>query len=185
MKKTILYTLLLSGIIFMIGVYIYKQYQYKKFEDLFMNSAIYGSNKFVVDTTFEINYKKYGYNIKDYKYLFYLKNKNNKTFLREFFLTKSFDNSNGNKKSEGSGHDFYNQIPIFGIKNIIYLKFISDKWVPNKKAAYYVTVEYEKKRRIQYYVEITEKLENNKYTIYFKSYPPKKILNAKNQYIKN
>ncbi|MFR0657406.1 hypothetical protein SB719_22965, partial [Pantoea sp. SIMBA_079] len=74
---------------------------------------------------------------------------------------------------------------IFNINNKIYLDLVSKRLVPNKFSAYNVVVEYEKKRRIQYYVEITEKLENKKYTIYFKSYPPKKILNAKNEYIKD
>ncbi|WP_223601164.1 hypothetical protein [Chryseobacterium sp. GVT01B] len=184
MKKTVLYALLFSGIVFMAGAYIYKQYQYKKFENFFMGSRIYGSKKMIIDTTFAKSNKKLGLNVKDYKYLFFLKNKKDSSIAREFFLTRSFDQ---NFKIVGGGGlvgDFFN-IPIFHIQNRIYTHFISEKWIPNKKVVYYIIVEYEKERQIQYYVEIIEKLENKKYTIYFKSYPPKKILNAKNQYIKD
>ncbi|WP_343679367.1 hypothetical protein [Chryseobacterium arthrosphaerae] len=182
MKKTILYVLLLSGIIFMLGVYVYKQYQYKKFEDFFMNSVVRGSTKMTIDTTFEKSNRKLGLNTKTYKYSFFLEN--GKEFSREFFLTTSFDKDFKIVGSGGTGGDFFN-IPIFNIKNKIYLDFVSEKKTPNKKTNYNVVVEYEGKRRIQYYIEITEKLENKKYTIYFKSYPPKKLLNGKNQYIKD
>jgi len=105
-------------------------------------------------------------------------------FPENFFLTTSFNKDFKIVGGGGSGGNFFN-IPLFNIKNKIYLDFVSEKLTPNKKVGYYVIVEYEKKRRIQYYVEITEKLQNNKYTIYFKSYPPKMILNAKNEYIKD
>ncbi|WP_223601162.1 hypothetical protein [Chryseobacterium sp. GVT01B] len=182
MKKTILYTLLFSGIVFLAGAYIYHQYQYKKFEDFFMSSTVYGSKKMTIDTTFTKSNKKLGLNVNTYKYSFFLKNGNE--FSRDFFLTNSFDKDFKIVGGGGSGGDFIN-IPIFRIKNKIYLDLVSEKSTPNKKIGYNVVVEYEKERQIQYYVEITEKLENKKYTIYFKSYPPKKILNAKNQYIKD
>ena len=183
MKKTILYTLLFSGILFILGVFTYKQYEYKKFEDFFMNSKIYGG-KIALDVTLTEHYKKMGLNVKIYKYSFFLKSKMNPSIYKEFFVRRSFDKDLKIVGGSGAVGDFFN-IPIFHIENKIYADFISEKWIPNKKIGYYVVVEYEKKRQIRYYVEITEKLENKEYTIYFKSYPPKKILNAKNQYIKD
>lgn len=185
MRKTILYILLFSGILFMAGAYIYRQYQYKKFEEFFMDARLYGSNKMIADTSFTKINKDLGLELKEYKYSFFLKNNNEKSFSRKFYTTVSFDKNFNINSSGGAGDSFINELPIFGIKNIIYKKFIPEKWVPKKKSAYNVIIEYEKKRQIRYYIEIREKLEKGKYTIYFKSYPPKKILNAKNAYIKD
>ncbi|WP_223601163.1 hypothetical protein [Chryseobacterium sp. GVT01B] len=183
MKKTILYALLFSGIVFMAGAYIYHQYQYKKFENFFMNARLYGSGKIVPDTALAENYKKMGLNIKSYKYSIILKI-NDDEALGDVSFTTSF-NSDFKITGGGSSGSIIGNHPIYGVKNSIYLKFIPEKWVPNKKSAFYLIVEYEKNKRIQYYFEMTEKLENKKYTIYFKSYPPKKILNVENQYIKD
>ena len=185
MKKIILYTLLFSGIMFMAGAYIYHQYQYKRFEEFFMSSRVYGSGKMIIDTTFTESNKKFGQNVKSFKYLFFLKNKKDNFFSREFYTTMSYDKNFKVTGSGGAGDDFFNEVSIFGIKNNIYIKFIPEKWIPNKEAAYYVIVEYEKNRIIEYYIETKEKIENKKYTIYFKSYPPKKILDVKNEHLKD
>ncbi|GEN78253.1 hypothetical protein [Chryseobacterium hagamense] len=185
MKKIILYSLLLSGLLFIAGAYIHYQYQYKKFEDFFMNSRIYGSEKIIIDTTLSTSNKKFGLRVRNYKYSFFLKNKKDAYFTREFFTTISVDNNLNVIGNGGAGDNFFNEVPIFGINNIIYVKFIPEKWVPNKSSAYYVVIEYEKDRKIQYYIEIKEKIQNYRYSIYFKSYPPKMILNTKNEYIKD
>lgn len=185
MKKTVLYGLLFSGILFIAGAYIYHQYQYKKFEEFFMNAKLYGDNKIIPDTTFSKMNKELDLFSKDFKYEIFLKqNKNDNKSLGNIYFITSFDK---NLKIIGgsSGGSLLNNNPFYGINNSIYLKFISEKWVPNKKSAFYLIVEYPKNKRIQYYFEIKEKIQNNKYTIYFKSYPPKKILDGKNEYIKD
>lgn len=176
MKKTILYALLFSGIVFMAALYFYNQYQYRKFEKFFMDARIYGSGKMIVDTTFAKSNKKLGLDVKSYKYLFFLKNKNDSSFFREFYTTMSVDKNLKITGSGGAGDIFFNEIPIFGIKNKIYIKFIPEKWIPNKEAAYFVIVEYGKNKCIKYYIETKEKIENKKYSIYFKSYPPKRLI---------
>ncbi|WP_277115252.1 hypothetical protein [Chryseobacterium sp.] len=175
MKKNIIILLCLI-IVYQIGIYVYHQYQYNKFEEFFMGARVYGTKKIILDKTFDETNKKN--NIKDYTYTFFLENKNNKDISKSFHVTTSF--MNDKIIGGGSGSDLDNFTKYFGVEHNIYLSQI-----PNKKSAYYLVIEYEKRRQIQYYLEITEKLENKKYTIYFKSYPPKKILNAKNQYIKD
>jgi len=181
MKKWFLYLLLFSGILFITGAYIYRQNQYEKFEELFMKSKLYGSKKIAIVTTFSKYNKKSGLNLKSYKYSYFLKND---TFSREFYITTTFNKEFKIVGGGGSGRDFFNT-PIFGINNKIYIYNIPEKSISSLKSSHYVIVEYEKGRQIRYYFEINEKVENKKYTIYFKSYPPKRILNAKNQYIKN
>lgn len=164
----------------MIGVYIYKQYQYKKFEDFFMHARLYGSGKIVSDNDYVNHYKKLGFSSKVYKYSAILKI-NDDEALGDIYFRTTFD-KNFKIIGGGSGGSIIGNNPLYGIKNSIYLKFIPEKWIPNKRSAFYLIVEYEKNKRIQYYFEITEKLENKKYSVYFKSFPPKMILNSKNQH---
>ncbi|MFP8893246.1 hypothetical protein [Chryseobacterium sp. EZn1] len=175
MKKNIIILLCLI-IVYQIGIYIYHQHQYKKFEEFLMGARVYGTKKIILDQTFDDTNKKN--NVKDYTYTFFLENKNNKDISKSFHVTTSI--KNGKIVGGGGGSDLDNFTKYFGVKNKIYLSQI-----PNKTSSYYLAIEYEKKKQIRYYLEITEKLENNIYTIYFKSYAPKMILNAKNQYIKD
>lgn len=183
MKKKIIYILLSLIIIYQIGKYAYHQYQYQKFEKFFMEARIYGGGKIVPDNTFTKMNKELKLKVKEYKYTIFFKSKLDKTFSGELYFRTSFD-ENFKIIGGGFGGNFLNNNPMNGIENISYLKFIPEKWIPNKKSAFYLIVEYEKQRQIRYYFEITEKVENGIYTIYFKSNPPEKILNANNKYIK-
>lgn len=183
MKKWFLYLLLFSGILFVAGAYIYRQNQYEKFETFFLEAKLYGTEKIVLDSSFIKHYKQLHIDSRVYKYLIFLKI-DDQNALGNIYVRTIFD-KNFKITGGGTGGSIIGNHPLYGIKNSIYLKFITEKWIPNKKSAFYLIVEYEKGRQIRYYFEITEKVENKKYTIYFKSYLPKRILNAKNQYIKD
>lgn len=146
-----------------------------------MEARVYGDGKIVPDTTFAKINKEL--NINEYKYSIVIKINDDKALLGDIFFITNFD-ENSKIIGHGTGGSLLNNGDLYGINNSIYLKFIPQEYIPNKKFAFYLTVEYEKNRKIEYYCEMIKKVEGKKFIIYFKSYPPKKILNAKNKYIK-
>lgn len=178
MKRKII---ILLSIIILYNIVTYVYHQYQKFEQFFMEAKLYGSGKIFLDSTFDKTNKPN--NVKDYTYTFFLENKNNKNVSKTFYITTSF--MNNKIIGGGGGSDIDNILKYYDIRHVTYMKQIYNKQVVSNNPAYYLIIEYEKKRQIRYYVEITKKIEKNMFTIYFKSYPPKMILNAKNQYIKD